>query len=259
MASDSFPKSLLRCIQEAYITEEKQGKDWPIKGFIDIAQNIYTISNDTKVISKVIELMLLPVLQRFAEEAGYKFLLSREQNHYPDITFIKNGRDKIALDIKSTYKKNETSVSGFTLGSFTGYFRERNSTKNITLPYKEYDKHYILGVIYTRRDDINSDRKVYALNKLGEIKSVIKDLDFIVQEKYKIAKDRPGSGNTKNIGSCIKLSELKEGKGPFAKLGIKVFDDFWMHYMTSGMAKDAGISSPPYSNIDEYLKYRSVK
>ncbi len=30
--------------------------DWIIKGFIDISKNIYTISVDTKVISKIMEL-----------------------------------------------------------------------------------------------------------------------------------------------------------------------------------------------------------
>lgn len=32
--------------------------DWVVKGFIDTYHNIYTISADTKVISKLIELML---------------------------------------------------------------------------------------------------------------------------------------------------------------------------------------------------------
>lgn len=31
--------------------------DWAVKGFIDTHRNIYTISSDTKVISKLIELM----------------------------------------------------------------------------------------------------------------------------------------------------------------------------------------------------------
>ena len=62
----------------------------------------------------------------------------------------------------------------------------------------------------------------------------MKDFDFIVQEKYKIAKDRPGSGNTKNIGSCVKIAQLKEGSGPFSKLGVKIFDDFWMNYIQHG-------------------------
>ncbi|MCM8774383.1 MAG: type II deoxyribonuclease [Candidatus Omnitrophica bacterium] len=122
--------------------------DWTVKGFIDIFKNIYTISVDTKVISKILELMLFPIIQRFAQENNYKMVLSREQNYYPDISFIDETGTKIAFDMKSTYRISMNTVSGFTLGTFTGYFRDRNSTKNITFPYKQYAKHYVLGIIY---------------------------------------------------------------------------------------------------------------
>lgn len=42
--------------------------DWIVKGFIDIAQNIYTISVDTKVVSKIIELLIFPQLYAFAKK-----------------------------------------------------------------------------------------------------------------------------------------------------------------------------------------------
>lgn len=103
------------------------------------------------------------------------------------------------------------------------------------------------------------ENRVYTIDDLEDILSVVKDFDFIVQEKYKIAKDRPGSGNTKNIGSCVKIAELKEGNGPFSKLGVKIFDDFWMNYMTLEMARNAKLKRPPYSNLKEYLKYRNIK
>lgn len=94
---------------------------------------------------------------------------------------------------------------------------------------------------------------------MEEILSVVKDFDFIVHEKYRIAKDRPGSGNTKNIGSCVKVKELKDGLGPFSKLGVKVFDDFWMNYMTKEMAERGGLAKSPYCNLKEYLQYRNIK
>ena len=50
--------------------------DWVVKGFIDIYRNIYAISVDTKVVSKVIELMLFPVIARFAAGHGYQMVLS---------------------------------------------------------------------------------------------------------------------------------------------------------------------------------------
>ncbi len=46
--------------------------EWIVKGFIDIFRNIYTISGDTKVVSKLIELMLFPYFVAFAERNNYK-------------------------------------------------------------------------------------------------------------------------------------------------------------------------------------------
>jgi hypothetical protein len=103
--------------------------DWIIKGFIDIYKNIYTISVDTKVISKIMELLLFPELARFAEKYGLKMILSEQQNFYPDMSFVDNEDHRFALDLKSTYRIDSDRVNGMTLGTFTGYFRERNSTK----------------------------------------------------------------------------------------------------------------------------------
>ena len=43
--------------------------DWVVKGFIDVYRRIYTISIDTKVVSKIIELMLFPVISRVCRGA----------------------------------------------------------------------------------------------------------------------------------------------------------------------------------------------
>ena len=66
---------------------------------------------------------------------------------------------------------------------------------------------------------------MYRLENLDDIKSVIKNFSFFVQEKWRIAIDRAGSGNTKNIGSVSDISALIGGKGPFAELGEEIFDD----------------------------------
>ena len=39
---------------------------WTIKGFIDIYRNIYTISSDTKVVSKILEIHLFPQILQLA-------------------------------------------------------------------------------------------------------------------------------------------------------------------------------------------------
>ncbi len=55
--------------------------------------------------------MMFPVLEKFSKENGYKMMFATEQNHfYPDVTITKTGK-KIALDLKSTYRKNGRTVS----------------------------------------------------------------------------------------------------------------------------------------------------
>lgn len=86
--------------------------DWIVKGFIDIAKNIYTISVDTKVISKIMELLLFPELARFAKKYGLKIVLSEQQNFYPDISFVDKDGHRFALDLKSTYRIDDHRVMG---------------------------------------------------------------------------------------------------------------------------------------------------
>lgn len=249
----SFEEKLRNYFSEFKRTLATGKGDWTVKGFIDVYKNIYTISVDTKVISKIVELMLFPVISKFAKDNNYQMCLSEHQNHYPDITFISKN-EKIAVDLKSTYRINDDSVNGFTLGAFTGYFRQRTSTKNITYAYQEYSKHIILGIIYSRTENID-ERQIYHFDNLANIVSVAKDFDFLVQEKWKIASDKPGSGNTKNIGSHKDIKTLISGNGTFAKYGIKTFDDYWMNYLTEEMAKNID-SEVPYHNLEQYLKWR---
>lgn len=255
MNADDFRAGLLAHFDQFSRTLATDTNDWVVKGFIDIYRNIYTISVDTKVISKVIELMLFPVISRFAAEHGYRMILSDYQNHYPDISFITPDEMKIALDLKSTYRMDDRSANGFTLGAFTGYFRQRTSTKNITFPYEQYAAHFVLGIIYSRSDEAVDERRIYTLDDLQSIVSVVKDFTFLLQEKWRIANDRPGSGNTKNIGSVRDIQTLAQGNGPFASHGQEVFDDYWMNYLTEDMARaiDSGV---PYHNLGEYWKWR---
>jgi len=62
--------------------------EWIIKGFIDVYRRIYTISVDTKITSKVLELLLFPLFVDFGKANGLRIELSPHQNFYPDLTFI---------------------------------------------------------------------------------------------------------------------------------------------------------------------------
>lgn len=86
-ALDKFTTKL-----EKYVSTDNG--DWSVKGFIDVYKNIYTISSDTKIVSKILEIHIFPQILQFAEEIGYKILLTEHQNYYPDLTFI-NKKTKI--------------------------------------------------------------------------------------------------------------------------------------------------------------------
>ena len=80
--------------------------DWSIKGFIDTEKNIYTISSDTKIISKILEIQLFPKFLEFSDHIGYEIILAEKQNWHPDLSFVKKVDSSIqfAVDIKTTYR-----------------------------------------------------------------------------------------------------------------------------------------------------------
>jgi hypothetical protein len=257
MDKNGFLDALRKEIKTLRAAVSTQNGDWTIKGFIDIAKNIYTISTDTKVISKVMELSLFPELLQFAKKYDLEMILAAQQNFYPDISFRDREKNIFALDLKSTYRVGENHVNGMTLGTFTGYFRARKSTRNITFPYESYKGHFVLGIVYSKKESSVDERRKYSLNEIGNITSVIENLEFFVQEKYCIASDKPGSGNTRNIGSVTEIDKLISGSGPFSSHGEAVFDDYWMGYLTGDMARAAGVDQPPYNDLESYLKYKS--
>lgn len=277
-----FENSLNEFVNELKHYVSTETGDWTIKGFIDIYKNIYTISSDTKIVSKILEIHIFPEILRFAEKARYKIILAEHQNWYPDLTFVhqENEEIKFALDLKTTFRRNNKSA-GFTLGSHGAYFKERDKDKNIQFPYNQYTGHYCLGIIYTRVDfDDNSteteifqvneleaqygngndpvgERQVTKIENLKSITSVINDFDFFVAPKWKIASDRQGSGNTANIGSINDLNDLKIGNGVFSNLGEKWFDEYWMNYGTATMIKKG--KTIKITNIWDFLEFKGRK
>lgn len=233
---------------------ETESHDWIVKGFIDIDKNVYTITNDTKVVSKIIEILLIPKLLLFAERNGLELELPSKQNFYPDLTFRDKEGHLFAVDFKSSYYDGE-SVNGLTLGSYWGYFRERNTIKSMDHTYNSYSSHTVLGMLYKQSTVRGDERTVYSVDELSIIHSVIENFIFFVQPKWKIANDIPGSGNTRNIGGITNIKKLQNGEGPFAELGEDVFDDYWMGYFNKVDARTAGIGTPRYNNLSTYKGY----
>lgn len=256
MTSEQFLKLLQEhTVSFATAVATNEG-DWIIKGFIDIYRRIYTISVDTKIVSKVLELLLFPMFVDFAKQHELEIVLSPQQNFYPDLTFVeKSTGNKFAVDIKSIYRSGSGRVNGMTLGAFTGYFRNRKSNKNTLYPYGDYIGHFVLRVIYSKSDNVLDERKQYTLDDLEKIPSVIRDFLFFAQPQYRVASARPGSGNTKNIGSITEIEHLINGTGPFSNLGEQIYDDYWMFYLTNDMARALEIERP-YTNLKTYLEYK---
>jgi hypothetical protein len=269
---DEFADKLEKCVST-------DNGDWTIKGFIDVYKNIYTISSDTKIVSKILEIHIFPQILQFADSIGYKIILAEKQNWYPDLTFIHKKKDevKFAVDIKTTFRRNN-KTAGFTLGSHGSYFKERDKDKNIQFPYNQYLGHYCLGVIYTRTDVSENlaeteifqvqelqekyeksnlkvgEREVTSVKNLKSITSVIKDFDFFAAEKWKIASDKQGSGNTANIGSIFDIDDLKNENGIFSNLGEQWFDEYWINHGTATMMKEG--KTKKITTLKDFLEFK---
>jgi DNA-directed RNA polymerase beta subunit len=250
--------------------------NWSVKGFIDVYKNIFTISSDTKIISKILEIHIFPQLIQFADKIGYNIILAEQQNYYPDLTFInkENESIKFAVDLKTTYRK-KNGIASFTLGSHGTYFKERDKQKNIQFPYNQYLGHYCLGIIYTRIDIGTAESEIYNVNelrnkndKIGKvgnrevtivknlksIASVIKDFDFFVAEKWKIASDKQGSGNTANIGCTLDIENLRKENGIFSQLSEAWFDEYWINFGTTTMIKNG--KTLKITNLNDFLEFK---
>lgn len=90
-------KAFANTLQEHISTEDGQ---WSIKGFIDVFKNIYTVSSDTKIISKLLEIHLFPLIMEFAKNNGYKLVLAEHQNYYPDVSFVKSDNEDIKFAVE---------------------------------------------------------------------------------------------------------------------------------------------------------------
>lgn len=255
-----FTAALLGFVETLKPYVSSESGEWTVKGFIDIFENVYTISADTKIVSKILEIHLFPQIVRFARDNGYKVVLADHQNYYPDISFVKASDESVrfAVDFKTTYRKPEKPhlCNGFTLGSHGAYFENRQSTKNIQFPYSTYSGHFCLGIIYDRRANATIDEtKAYRLDELQSIHSVVSNFQFFAAEKWRIASDTPGSGNTANIGSINNIVDVINGRGLFSQMGESWFDDYWMNYKKITQTLPDG-TSKKITKLDEFVAFR---
>lgn len=225
--------------------------NWNVKGLLTEDGQVIALGSDSKLISRIFELLNNSILKTIAEKYGFVLETSPSQTSYPDFSFYdKECKKYIAIDVKTTYKEpNSNSELVFTLGSYASYLR--NNTKNIHHPYSDYVSHYDICFIYSRKEN-NQEGQVFLINELNKIETPYDNVIVFVKERYKLSGEKPGSGNTENIGS-FKLRTAKnylKYDGPFALLGNEIFEHYWQNYPKY---RD---DEKEYTNINEYLDWR---
>lgn len=219
-------------------------------GILDSSNKIHTLGTDSKIIGRIFEMFVQPILEKIAQRHGMILTTPKSQTIYPDFVMMSTSlaTDKIAIDVKTTYVDSPQSTIKFTLGSYGSYMR--NNTKNIAYYYTDYAKHYVIGFIY-KRNGLAQESQVFDYEEREKIIFPFYDVKYFMQEKYKIAGDKPGSGNTENIGSFLtkEVSNLKFGKGPFSELGEDVFDLYWKYYPRYRSAEKS------YTSLKEFVTW----
>lgn len=215
------------------IKRNMAGQNWEILGILNKSPFILPVGCDSKILGRVFEILMHPILYKCSLILGCKLEASKSQTVYPDFWFQFMSGKKIAIDIKSTYRKMDKNGQlypfNFTLGSYSSYIR--NETKNIEGNLKDYIGHIVVGFLYDRNKELPRIDPM----PLCEITKCIPpymNVEYFVQEKYKIAGQTKGSGNTNNI-STIRSRDIKDfqnGLSYFSDFGEEIFYDYWQHY-----------------------------
>jgi hypothetical protein len=210
------------------------GLEWGLVGILTKQSRVYTLSYDSKILSGIFEIFCEPIVVKIAERHGMK-LEKTGQTSYPDFTLFYDDTsdEKIAVEVKSTYRKFNKNGTvrkfRYTLGSYRSFLRDPNGRKGILYPYSEYQKHWVIGFLYTRNPDCKLT-EIRQVIEASQLQSPFTNIDFFVQEKYKIAGRTPGSGNTTNIGSISSnnIQDFKDGISDFKSKAE--FDEYWRTY-----------------------------
>lgn len=229
-----------------------EGINFNVMGLLLENNDVLTLGSDSKLIGRIFELISFGILNDICRENNWRLEETESQTVYPDFTIIMENNNKIAVDIKTTYRrhKNNGNVSkyGFTLGAFASFLR--NNTKNIAYPYDQYVEHYVIGFVYDR---VQGGRAGQIAHINDVVQPPYKNVEYFIQEKYKIAGDKPGSGNTENIGSILtnNIDDFKNGNGIFSKLGNDVFEDYWRGYPRYRS------TTKQYTTLQQYLDLKN--
>lgn len=223
-----------KLFEQTLQTDYPKGIDWDLVGILTRSSKVYTLSYDSKILSGIFEILCEPIIKTICEKKNWE-LEKGVQNQYPEFTiYSKNSPNrKIAVDIKSTYRQRnangELKSFAYTLGSYRSYLQDTKGEKGILYPYKQYIEHWIIGFIYDRNPNCKVT-DIKAIIDASKLEPPYSNIEYFVQEKYKIAGKFKGSGNTTNIGSIKSndLNDFRSGKGPFKTK--EEFELYWKNF-----------------------------
>ena len=177
---------------------------WNFVGILDTEKKLHPIPKNIQV-QALFEYLALKRLEKIAEKFDCELIEASNAREYPDATLEggKLGDRRIAVDIKTTRRIKPNRISGFTIGSYAGYFRNPDrKMPGCRIPYSKFTEHWIVGFIYD-------------WNKNADTLHMISNVELIVQEKWRIASRSTGTGTTTAIGSIRNITRIKRGEGDF--------------------------------------------
>lgn len=188
---------------------------WNFVGILDAKKKLHPIPKNIQL-QALFEYLAGERIKEWAGKLGIEVVEATNTREYPDFTLQGSplGEEVIAVDVKTGRRGGNRS--GFTLGSYWGYFRRPEEKRGgCRLPYGEFTKHWIVGFIYDWDED-------------ADTLHMVSNIELIVQEKWRIASKSTGTGTTKAIGSMRKIEDLRKGKGDFNSEGE--FLTYWRNY-----------------------------
>lgn len=188
---------------------------WNFIGILDTENKLHPIPKNIQI-QALFEYLAMKRIEILAENLDCVLTESQNTRSYPDALLEggKIGDKMVAIDVKTGRRYG--NKTGFTLGSYWGYFRNPDKKMGgCGIPYGKIHEHWIVGFIY----DWNED---------ADTLHMVSNIDVIIHEKWRIASKRTGTGTTTAIGSISNIDDLKNGKGIFKS--EREFLQYWRTY-----------------------------
>lgn len=199
------------------MTEAVSKTAWTVNGIIHTDGAITPLPAESRVVTEIIQSILLGKIKEWASNKGHKFTDQVAYGRsYPDSVLEIKGK-LIAVDIKSARFVKGDTITRMTLGTHNGYFLEPDARKlnGGTRCYNDYAGHWVISVIYEWHPD-------------KPTRDMVKIVAVCVGQKWQFASKISGSGDTANIGGINSLSRLKSRSSIFKN--NKEFEEYWRDY-----------------------------